>query len=145
MEWYQKTFDELTNAELYSLLRLRAEVFVVEQEAAYQDVDNKDQKALHLFAVDKSEVIAYTRMFRAGDYFEEASIGRVVVKPTYRGLELGHELMKKATHFMDNNHYGSIHISAQKYLQKFYEGYGFKKVTELYLEDGLPHIGMKRD
>jgi len=144
MHWVQKTFTELTNIELYSLLRLRAEVFVVEQAAAYQDVDNKDQVALHFFALEGAEVVAYLRVFKAGDYFEEAGIGRVVVKSTHRGLGLGHELMKKATLFMDAHRYGTIHISAQTYLQKFYEFYGFKPCTVLYYEDGLPHIGMQR-
>lgn len=144
MQWFQKSFEELTNKELYGILRLRAEVFVVEQNAAYQDVDNKDPLALHIFAEDDGEVVAYTRMFKAGDYFDLACIGRVVVKPTHRNLALGHELMKRATTYMDNQNYGSIHISAQSYLQKFYEGYGFKIVSDLYLEDGLPHYGMER-
>lgn len=142
MEWIQKKFDELTLTELYHILRLRAEVFVVEQNAAYQDVDNKDPLAYHLFAVDQNEVVAYVRLFKAGDYFTEASFGRVVVKPSYRNQHLGHELMRKAIAYMNEHAYGSIHISAQTYLQHFYEQYGFKQVTEMYLEDGLPHIGM---
>lgn len=144
MYWQHKSFEDLTIQELYSILRLRAEVFVVEQNAAYQDVDNKDPLAEHLFAIDGDEVVAYTRLFKAGDYFDKASIGRVVVKPTHRGQNLGHQLMQRATNYMDQKHYGSIHISAQSYLQKFYEGYGFYVVTEQYLEDGLPHYGMDR-
>lgn len=145
MQWFLKSFDEFTLDELYSMLRLRAEVFVVEQEAAYQDVDNKDQKALHVFAVDRNEVVAYTRLFKAGDYFDKASIGRVVVKPSHRGLGLGHELLKRSLNYTDTHQYGALHISAQTYLQKFYETYGFYVVSDLYLEDGLPHYGMDRD
>jgi ElaA protein len=144
MNWFHKKFEELTLRELYSILRLRAEVFVVEQATAYQDVDNKDPLAEHIFAIADEEVVAYTRIFKKGDYFELASIGRVVVKPTYRGINLGHELMERAVSYMDKHNYGSIHISAQTYLQHFYEGYGFKIVSELYLEDGLPHYGMER-
>lgn len=144
MLWHHKSFEELTNQELYSILRLRAAVFVVEQNAAYQDVDGKDLLATHIFAIDNGEVVAYTRIFKAGDYFDKASIGRVVVKPTLRGQNLGHHLMQHATKYMDENQYGSIHISAQTYLQKFYEGYGFVVVSDQYLEDGLPHYGMDR-
>ena len=145
MQWYLKSFNDFTLSELYSMLRLRAEVFIVEQEAAYQDVDNKDQKAKHLYAFENGEVIAYTRIFKAGDYFDKASVGRVVVKPSHRYLGLGHELMKRSLEYTDKNNYGSLHISAQTYLQKFYEGYGFKVVSEIYLEDGLPHYGMDRE
>lgn len=144
MKWFYKKFDQLTNEELYSILLLRSEVFVVEQDCVYQDMDNKDQKAIHLFAIENEVVVAYSRIFKAGDYFKEASIGRVVVKPTHRRLSLGIELMKKSIMFMDKHNYGSIHISAQKYLQKFYEELGFKQVTDEYLEDDIPHIGMQR-
>lgn len=144
MHWFQKTFEELTGNELYSILLLRAEVFVVEQDCVYQDIDNKDQKATHLFATENEVVVAYARIFKAGDYFKEASIGRVVVKPTHRRLSLGIEVMKKSIAYMDKHNYGSIHISAQKYLQKFYEELGFKQVTDEYLEDDIPHIGMQR-
>jgi ElaA protein len=144
MKWFQKTFEELTSEELYSILLLRTEVFVVEQDCVYQDIDNKDQKAIHLFATENETVVAYARIFKAGDYFKEASIGRVVVKPTHRRLSLGIEVMKKSIKFMEKHNYGSIHISAQKYLQNFYEGFGFRQVTDEYLEDDIPHIGMQR-
>jgi ElaA protein len=144
MKWYLKRFSELSLEELYSILQLRAEVFVVEQNCPYQDVDGKDEKALHLFARD-NDIVAYTRIFRAGDYFEEASVGRVVTKPSYREKNLGHELMQKSLKYMDENNYGPIHISAQTYLKKFYENHGFRQFTEEYLEDDLPHIGMLRN
>ncbi len=144
MQWFLKSFDRLTRDELYSILKLRAEVFVVEQKAAYQDVDDKDQSAQHVFAVDKGTVVAYARIFKAGTYFEKAGIGRVVVKPGYRGTGLGFELMKRALAYTDEHHYGSLHISAQTYIQKFYEDFGFRVVSEMYLEDNLPHFGMDR-
>lgn len=145
MKWNIKSYTELTKQELYGLLRLRAEVFVVEQDCPYQDVDNKDQFAQHLFAFDQEEIVVYLRIFKAGDYFQEISIGRVVVKPTYRSTGLGHQSMKKAiTYIEKNNREKSIRISAQTYLKKFYESHGFKQIGEGYLEDGLPHIGMLR-
>lgn len=145
MNWSIKSFSELTKDELYSLLRLRAEVFVVEQDCPYQDVDNKDQKAYHVFAVENEEVIAYTRIFKAGDYFQEASIGRVVTKPSYRGTGLGQKLMQKTIDFIDKNNISKpIRISAQTYLIPFYESFGFKKIGIEYKEDGIPHIGMLR-
>jgi len=145
MNWNFKTFNELSKDELYSLLRLRAEVFVVEQDCPYQDVDNKDQKALHVFAVENEEVIAYTRVFKPGDYFQEASIGRVVTKPSYRGTGLGQKHKQKTIDFIEKGPISKpIRISAQTYLIQFYEGYGFSKVGIEYKEDGIPHIGMIR-
>ncbi len=145
MVWKLKSYSALTKEELYSLLRLRATVFVVEQDCPYQDLDNKDQKAQHLLGIDAGEVVAYLRIFKAGDYFQEISIGRVVVKPDYRATGLGHELMNQAIDFIEKNFKDkSIRISAQTYLKKFYESHGFKQVGLGYLEDGLPHIGMLR-
>ncbi len=145
MQWKFKTYKELTKNELYSLLRLRAEVFVVEQDCPYQDVDNKDQKALHVLAIEKGEVVGYTRVFKPGDYFQETSIGRVVSKSTYRGLGLGHELMHKSIAYIEEKNISKpIRISAQSYLKKFYENFGFKQVGIEYMEDYIPHIGMLR-
>ena len=144
MNWNYKTFESLTTAEIYKILALRSEVFVVEQTCIYQDIDGKDEKAMHLFATENGAIVAYARLFKAGDYFDEASIGRVIVHPQYRGKDWGHQLMKKALQYMDQNHYGSIHISAQKYLENFYKSHQFKIVSSEYLEDGIPHIGMQR-
>jgi len=145
MNWFSKSYDELTKAELYALLRFRAEVFVVEQDCPYQDVDNKDQQAIHIFAIDDLEVIAYARVFKAGDYFNEAAIGRVVTKQSHRGTGLGRELMKKSIDFIET-HFApkTIRISAQTYLKKYYESFGFQQIGEGYLEDNIPHIGMLR-
>jgi ElaA protein len=145
MEWVLKNYKELTKEELYGLLRLRAEVFVVEQDCPYQDLDNKDQLAHHLLGKIDNQVAAYLRIFKAGDYFQEISIGRVVVKPSYRSMGLGHKLMQQAILFIEqNSKQKSIRISAQTYLKNFYESHGFKQIGEAYLEDGLPHIGMLR-
>lgn len=144
LEWSLKSFKQLSVSELYDILNLRSEVFVVEQNAAYLDPDNKDQKALHLFAYSQTELIAYCRLFKRGDYFEEASIGRVVVARKYRKYGIGHQLLNKGISAVNDN-YGEqvITISAQLYLQHFYETHGFLKVSDVYEEDGIPHIRMK--
>ena len=143
MEITVKTFEELTKKELYDLLRLRAEVFVVEQDCAYQDLDGKDIKALHVLGKKDNEVVAYTRAFKPGDYFKEAGIGRVVVKKNQRKFSYGREIMKATIQAVKKNFEESmIHVSAQTYLQKFYNSLGFEQIGEEYLEDGIPHIGM---
>lgn len=145
LEWKIKRFEALTAIELYNLLQLRSEVFVVEQNCPYQDVDNKDQIALHLIGEDNGETVAYARLFKPKDYFEEASIGRVVVKPTYRDKKLGHILMREAIYYTKQQFLTTkITISAQLYLKKFYEGHGFIQTSETYLEDDIPHIKMKK-
>ena len=143
MNFITKTFSELTITELYQILQLRSEVFVVEQDCVYQDVDGKDQKSLHVFGIKNNKIVAYTRIFKPGDYFKNASIGRVVVAAEERKFGYGHDLMKASikavkTHFKVEE----ITISAQVYLKKFYESHGFKQVGEDYLEDGIPHIKM---
>lgn len=138
-----KQFNELSTLELYRILRLRAEVFVVEQDCVYQDIDNKDQKALHVIGQKKEEVVAYTRLFNAGDYFEKASIGRVVISKNERQFGYGHDLIKTSIDAIER-HYNTkeIKISAQTHLKKFYETHNFKMIGEEYLEDGIPHIAM---
>lgn len=138
-----KAFNELTITELYQILRLRSEVFVVEQDCVYQDVDDKDQIGLHLFISDENKVVAYTRLFSPGLYFESASIGRVVVASENRKDGLGNELMDASIKAIQENFNTSkITISAQTYLQKFYESHGFIKEGNEYLEDEIPHIRM---
>ncbi|TMM30385.1 GNAT family N-acetyltransferase [Polaribacter aestuariivivens] len=145
MNFITKKFQELTIDELYQILQLRSEVFVVEQDCVYQDVDGKDFKSLHVFGTKNDKIIAYTRIFKAGDYFKNASIGRVVVAANERKYGFGHDLMKASlkaikTHFNADK----ITISAQKYLKKFYESHNFEQIGEEYLEDGIPHIRMDR-
>lgn len=145
LEFKIKRFNELSIVELYELLQLRSEVFVVEQNCVYQDIDGKDEKALHVLGYYESNLAAYSRLFDKGYYFDESSIGRVVVSPKYRDKKLGHELMKVSIRAI-SDFYGeeTITISAQEYLQKFYEVHGFVKISEMYLEDDIPHIRMKK-
>ena len=128
---------------LYQIIRLRLEVFVLEQNCIYQDLDNKDQKAIHLVGEEDGKLIAYTRLFKKGDYFENASIGRVIVKKESRKKDYGKTIMQKSIEELKNEHNEeNIEISAQKYLIKFYLDLGFKKIGEEYLEDNIPHIKM---
>ena len=145
LEWKIRRFEALTTVELYNLLQLRSEVFVVEQNCVYQDIDYKDQKALHLIGEDDREIVAYARLFKPKDYFEEASIGRVVVKQSYRDKKLGHILMREAIYYMKHQlGETKITISAQLYLKNFYESHEFIQTSETYLEDDIPHIEMRR-
>ena len=138
-----KTFSELETEELYQILRLRSEVFVVEQDCIYQDIDNKDQNAIHLYYVDNDEIVAYTRIFKAGHYYENPCIGRVVVSKKERGKDLGKKIMIDSIEYIKQNIKGEkIELSAQKYLDKFYRDLGFYKIGEDYLEDGIPHQRM---
>ena len=140
-----KRFKELSIVELYNLLQLRSEVFVVEQNCIYQDIDGKDEKALHVLGYYQGNLAAYARLFNKGYYFDETSIGRVVVSPKYRDKKFGHDLMKTAIEAISEFYNEKeITISAQEYLQKFYESHGFVKISEMYLEDDIPHIRMKK-
>ena len=140
-----KTFEELRLKELHDILQLRSEVFVVEQDCVYQDIDGKDEKALHVFGTKDGKIVAYTRCFPPGVYFEYAAIGRVVVPMDQRKYGYGHDIMTASIKAVENR-YGSkeIKLSAQTHLSGFYEKHGFKKTGEGYLEDGIPHIAMVR-
>jgi ElaA protein len=139
-----KKFNDLSAQELYDVLRLRSEVFVVEQNCVYQDLDGKDMLALHLIGKKEGQVVAYTRLFNQGDYYRDAgSIGRVVVKASERKYGYGQDIMKASINAMDDNFKVSkIRISAQSYLKKFYTSLGFMEQGDEYMEDGIPHIAM---
>ena len=138
-----KTFYELDTEDLYQILRLRSEVFVVEQDCVYQDIDNKDQNAIHLYYKENHQIVAYTRIFKAGHYYENPCIGRVVVSKKNRGNDLGKKIMIDSMEYIKQNIKGEkIELSAQKYLDKFYKDLGFYKIGEDYLEDGIPHQRM---
>jgi ElaA protein len=142
-EFKIKRFNELSLPGLYQVLQLRSEVFVVEQNCVYQDIDGKDDKALHLLGAFDGKIVAYTRLFAPGYYFDNASIGRVVISPQYRGRRWGHDLMKASIGgIKEHFNTGNITISAQLYLKKFYESHGFVQDGEQYLEDDIPHIRM---
>ena len=141
-----KTFYRLEREELYQILRLRSEVFVVEQDCIYQDLDNKDQKAIHIFLKENENIIAYTRVFKKGDYYKNPSIGRVVVSKNERGKELGKKIMKSSIDYIKKNQLGEkIELSAQKYLDKFYKDLDFYTIGKEYMEDGIPHQRMLLD
>jgi ElaA protein len=146
LQWKIKPFENLSANELYDIMRLRSEIFVVEQNCVYLDLDGKDKVALHLFGEFEGKIVAYSRLFEAGISFDNASIGRVVVGANYRDKKWGHDLMREAiagikTHFGESK----ITIGAQLYLQKFYESHGFVQTSEMYLEDDIPHIEMKKE
>ena len=143
--WKIKPFEALTVHELYDTLKLRSEVFVVEQNCVYLDIDGKDKLALHLMGEYEGKIVAHARLFDAGISFDNASIGRVVVSSDYRDKKWGHDLMTEAIEGI-KSHFGKtdITIGAQLYLKKFYESHGFIQTSEMYLEDDIPHIEMKR-
>ncbi len=145
IKWIFKKFEELIPSELYAIMQLRNEVFVVEQNCVYQDADNKDSLSFHLMGWTQQKLVAYTRILAPGIAFEEASIGRVVTSPSVRRTGIGVELMKasisKTTELFGNL---PIRIGAQLYLEKFYTTLGFKKASDTYLEDNIPHIEMVR-
>lgn len=146
IKWEIKRFNALSIAELYSVLQLRSKVFVVEQNCVYQDVDGKDFEALHVLGKDGEKIVAYARLFAPAKYFDNASIGRVVVDSKYRSLKLGHDLMRFSIEgIFEEFETGPITISAQLYLEKFYNQHGFLRSGEPYLEDGIPHIKMTRN
>lgn len=143
MEIDVKTFEELSSKELYEVLQLRSEVFVVEQDCVYQDIDGKDERALHILGWEDGNLVAYARCFQAGDYFDKASIGRVLVRENYRKLGYGHEITKASIKAIKTKYKtDTIKISAQVYLVIFYESHGFKTYGDRYMEDGIPHIAM---
>ena len=143
MEFHTKTFGELTNSELYAILKLRIAVFCVEQDCVYQDCDDYDQQAIHIFLTDGDEVAGYLRILKRNTKFKEVSIGRVITNPAYRGKGVGKQCMQKAISYIQTEwKEDRIRISAQKYAKGFYENVGFRQDSEEYLEDGIAHIEM---
>jgi len=143
LTWVFKKFDELSATEMYAIMQLRNEVFVVEQNCVYQDADGKDQVSWHLTGWDGENLAAYTRIIPPGTSYKEASIGRVVTSPRYRGTGAGRELMKLSiSKAFSQFHCTEIKIGAQLYLTRFYQSLGFSQTGPEYLEDGIPHIEM---
>ena len=143
LNWVFKRFDELTVAELYAIMRLRNEVFVVEQNCVYQDADDKDQASWHLTGWDGENLVAYTRIIPPGISYDAASIGRVVTAPKYRKTGAGRKLMMESiSRAFSRFNCTEIRIGAQVYLTKFYQSLGFLQSSEQYPEDGIPHIEM---
>ncbi|MGG7439896.1 GNAT family N-acetyltransferase [Chryseobacterium arthrosphaerae] len=143
--WKIKTFDEFTVPELYAVLKARIDVFVIEQNCPYPDLDNYDQKAVHIWAEEDGQVLAYCRVFDKGIKYEETSIGRVLTTKQARGKSLGKLLIQYAVETIENRfHTPEIRISAQDYLLRFYGGFGFEDTGKKYLEDDIPHTEMIR-
>jgi len=143
VDWKLKKFDELSQEELYKIIKLRIEVFIIEQNCIYQDCDGKDINAYHLFSEEDGNVIACLRILNKGVSFDEVAIGRVIVDKAYRGKGIAKEMIRKAIAFIEEIiKERAIRISAQAHLEKFYGSFGFKKTSEVYMEDGIPHIQM---
>lgn len=145
IKWTCQPFAQLHLATLYSILRLRTEVFVVEQNCVYQDMDNYDQQALHLCGMADAQLLAYARLLAPGVKYPDASIGRVVTAPGARGTGRGREVVARAIMQCEGLWpEAGITLSAQHHLEKFYSSLGFKAVSDSYMEDGIPHIEMTR-
>ncbi len=142
MDWYERGFAELTRDELYAILELRERVFVVEQKCAYQDADGVDPVSRHLWATNGGEIVAYLRIVPAGQKYDEVAIGRVIVAQAMRGTGLGKELMRRGLAAAGAV---PVRLSAQAHLEKFYADLGFRRVSDVYDEDGIPHVEMLRD
>lgn len=144
IQWFRKEFNELTVDELYELLRLRSEIFVVEQDCVYQDIDRKDKKSIHIFGMENGQVIAGLRVIPAGISYDVPSIGRLVVKQEYRHSGLAKKMILEAIDIIKNEFGGEkIRISGQAYVKELYISLGFVIVTDVYLEDGIEHYGFE--
>lgn len=146
IQWILKKFEELSPSQLYAILQLRNEVFVVEQSCVFQDADDKDQDSYHLMGFYNNKLVAYTRLLPKGLAYEQASIGRVVTSPAVRRGGAGKELMQKSIEAAYTL-FGKqpLKIGAQLYLKKFYESFGFQQISDVYLEDGIEHIYMLKE
>lgn len=143
IQWTVKPFSELNALQLYQILQLRIDIFMLEQNCLYPECDNKDLKAVHLFGTHEEQIVAYARLLPEGVSYPDLSIGRVVVHADYRKYGLGKELMRHAiAYWASEAPTQSIRISGQQYLQRFYEDLGFETVSDVYLEDDIPHIEM---
>lgn len=145
MIWKWKKFDELSLFELYNIIQVREEVFVVEQKLSYVDCDDYDQKAWHLMGYENEKLVAYMRVFEPGVKYAEAAFGRVLTTKLGRGKGYGKDLTQTGIQKILST-FGNVpvKISAQKYLEAFYGEYGFKRISEDYLEEGIPHVSMIR-
>ena len=149
LSWQCTAFAELSPADLYSAMELRQRVFVVEQNCAYLDADGTDRRSLHLLGwngdPERRRLVAYARLLPPRTKYAEASIGRVCTHADVRGTGAGKTLMEEAIRLVEASGWGrEIRIAAQMYLERFYEGFGFKRVTDPYLEDDIWHVDMRR-
>lgn len=142
MDYHVKKFSELTTKELFDIAKLRIKVFVVEQNCAYQELDELDEQAWHTWLQEDNEIVGYTRIIDKG---ETVTFGRVLVNPDYRRKNLGKKLLEETLNVTAGNYPDRpIIISAQAHLIEFYGGFGFKQTSDIYLEDDIPHIQMRK-
>ncbi len=145
IRWTLQQFSELTNSDLYELLKLRSAIFVVEQNCVFPDMDDKDYSSYHLCGWDNDKLVAYTRLLPPGLAYENCSIGRVVTAASVRRQGVGRLLLKKSIEACQQLFSSrDIEIGAQLYLEQFYGSFQFKREGEVYLEDGIDHIHMRR-
>jgi len=143
MQYIMKKFAELTNTELYKLLQLRQEVFIIEQACIYPDIDGKDENAYHLLVFDKDQIVGCLRVLEKGVSFQEIAIGRVIASKSHRGQGIANKMMQQALDFIGQElQEKRVRISAQSVAIPFYRGVGFEVVNEEYLEDDIPHVDM---
>lgn len=143
LDWQIKKFEELKCEDLYKILKIRNDVFIVEQHCVYQDCDDKDKYSYHLYLEEHGKIISYLRILNKGVSYNEVSIGRVLVNKDYRGKGIAKEIMIRAINFIEQDlKETEIRIQAQAYLLNFYKNLGFTEVSEAYLEDNIPHIDM---
>lgn len=143
IDWQVKSYNDLSLDELYSILKIRQEVFIIEQACNYLDADSHDFLATHLIARKHKQIIAYMRIVPAGELYDHVSFGRILVKKKFRNTGIGKDLVRRAINLFDPNQ--TVIISAQIYLTKFYQSFGFCVIGEEYLEDDIPHIKMIRN
>jgi len=139
MKTFHRTYEELSNKELEDLFRLRQQIFIIEQQCFYEDIDGYDDKASHLLIYEEKDLSAYLRIFKPGIKYKEASLGRIVVAPSYRGTGLGEKLIRKGVKLCGG---GKIRIEAQAALINYYNQLGFKEEGEVYSVDDIDHIQM---
>ncbi|WP_017726826.1 GNAT family N-acetyltransferase [Halalkalibacterium ligniniphilum] len=145
MEWQLKAFQELSLDELYEIIKLRINVFVVEQTCPYQELDDFDRDAVHLCAWEHGRLVAYARILKAGSKYNEASIGRVIVNPVDRSRGFGKMLFRRALNYCTEVlNETKVKIQAQTYLRAFYGSFGFQEISDVYDEDGIPHVDMMK-
>ncbi|CDQ21556.1 ElaA protein [Halobacillus karajensis] len=146
MDWIQKTFIDLTTEELYKILQNRVEVFVVEQKCPYPEVDGRDKDSLHIWLEEESKIVAYCRLVPPVEGEKYYSIGRVLVSKNYRGSGYARAMMDHAIEVLKKEYkVEHIWLHGQEHLRHFYGSFGFKEVSEVYLEDGIPHVDMRMD
>ena len=145
MQWHLKSFEQLTGNEMYRILEQRVAVFMLEQNCLYPEIDGKDNQCYHLFAEKNGQIAAYCRLIPPGVTYTQASIGRVLVNDAFRGQGLAQQMMTQAIAFLTEElRHSQIKIQAQHYLEKFYGSFGFTPISDVYPEDGIPHVDMLR-